>query len=484
MLFYDLNGCEVMGESLLQRALTIGREAVQHLSCDATCFSPFLDAARAIYRALRDDLYQLRLYSFDREKQILFEEAFAGNEDGQGEDQLFLSQLPEDVKNGLPLQRRVGHHTDVYIPLRIGRNLVGLMVAGYEGFSAPQDSLTLLDAIGHVIAPGVYATIERRKQAQVAGFLRSAVRMSRELAGISGGGSDRLLYHHVNLVVEELGFDRATLFMFESDGKLLERGICAIAGQAPFEMDSVDHIRVPLLGDEPIFLQEFPGVWVPINVRSKRLGALLADNLYSLQEPPADVIQVLVDVSGQVALAMENAQLLERLQDMALRDELTGLFRPGYFHERIQEELAKVEREQSSAGLLFIDLDDFKRINDAYGHQAGDAVLAQVADVIRSSIRASDVACRMGGDEFIILLPGITMESTHRLAARFCRRIHEHHFLLPEGGTVQLTASVGVASFPEDASGWHQLVHRADEAMYMEKRARKSRMRAQRETTV
>lgn len=467
-----------MDRLLIFDAIRVGHEAASALCGDDTSYRSFLSAVQRIHDGLKDAFHQVRIYSFDRERQILFEEAVAGESEGQGDDQLYFSQLPTDlVEKGTPHQRQVANHQELLTPLIAGGSLCGLIIV-HLSVPLTNELSQAIQTVGHMVAPAVHATLEKRRAKQLTGFLRSAVRMSRELAGVSGNGSDRLLYHHVTLVVEELGFDRATLFTFESDGKRVERGICAIAGQTPFEVDRIDTIRVPALNDDPLPLEEFPGVWVPINAGTRKLGALLADNLYSMQMPPMDSVRVLVDVSGQVALAMQNAQLLERLQEMALRDELTGLFRPGYFNERIQEELNKVEREGSSAGLLFIDLDDFKRVNDAHGHHAGDAVLVQIADVIRSSIRASDVACRMGGDEFLVLLPGLSMSATHALSDRFCRRIGEHHFLLPDGGTVQLTASVGVASFPEDASGWHQLIRRADEAMYVEKRARKSRARA------
>ena len=143
---------------------------------------------------------------------------------------------------------------------------------------------------------------------------------------------------------------------------------------------------------------------------------------------------------------MENTRLLERLQAMALRDDLTGLFRPGYFYERLQEELARLERERQTAALVFIDLDDFKHGQHTYGHRAGDALLVQIAHELRAVLRPSDVICRMGGDKFWFSFP-TWRRRREALAERLCERIRQREFSLPGGGTTR-GASVGLSMSP------------------------------------
>ena len=163
--------------------------------------------------------------------------------------------------------------------------------------------------------------------------------------------SDRLLYHFVALIVEHLKFDRATLVIYLQKEPSRNEPSARRSATTPSRS-----IRSPSRG--PQADQRHPlGAWrCPRHLDSDQpghpsAGPLLADNIYSLEKPPADAVQSLIDLTGQVALTLENARLLERLQVMALRDDLTGLFRPGYFYERLQEELLRMEREAADGSI-------------------------------------------------------------------------------------------------------------------------------------
>lgn len=445
---------------------------------DDTSYRAFYRAAAEILAGLRGRVDQVSIFTADRpEGDILHEEAIAGLDEGQGSDELPIYQLPDElIFSGQAVERRRGAYYQCLIPIHLGHRLIGLLSLICPD-RLSKEELKAVTSLARSLAPAVGYVLQARWAERALTMLHAATRMSRELVGMSGMSSDRLLYHFVSLVVEHLKFDRATLVVYSPDGSVPTRAICATIGHNPVEIPASRLPDVPkLINGTPLELKDVPGIWVPISRGTQKLGALLADNIYSLERPPADAVRSLIDLTGQVALTMENTRLLERLQAMALRDDLTGLFRPGYFYERLQEELARLERERQTAALVFIDLDDFKRVNDTYGHRAGDALLVQIAHELRAVLRPSDVICRMGGDEFLVLIPRLEEKEAQALAERLCERIRQREFSLPGGGTTRVGASVGLSMYPANASDWQKLIHRADEAMYLAKRRGKGRV--------
>ena len=443
-----------------------------------TSYRAFYRAASEIMTAINSHFEQVSIFTADRpESETLFEEAVAGFDEGQGSDEVPVYQLPHELTSlGQAVERRHGAYYQILVPIRLDHKLIGLLSLTSRNPSSAAD-LDAVTALAQALAPAVGYVLRARWDARALSMLHAATRMSRELVGMSGMSSDRLLYHFVSLVVDHLKFDRATLVIYASEGTQPERAICATIGHNPVEIGPDRLPAVPkLTTGTPLELNDVPGIWVPISRGSHQLGALLADNIYSLEKPPADAVQSLIDLTGQVALTLENARLLERLQAMALRDDLTGLFRPGYFYERLQEELLRLQREGQTAVLVFVDLDDFKKVNDTYGHRAGDALLVQVAEEFRRVLRSSDIICRMGGDEFLVLLPRLNQEEALSLAERLSQKIRQKEFSLPGGGKTRIRASVGLSMYPENASDWQKLIHRADEAMYIAKSQGKGRV--------
>lgn len=165
---------------------------------------------------------------------------------------------------------------------------------------------------------------------------------------------------------------------------------------------------------------------------------------------------------------------LEAYEDLAHRDALTGAFNRRYFDTRSSAELGRANRANRSVSVLIIDLDDFKQANDSAGHLFGDAMLQWVADFLAANVRASDVCCRIGGDEFALLLPETDAKQARNLVERLMTSLHEAEDrpTLPSGAS--LNFSVGTATFPEDGVGTKELFAKADAQMYREKRAHKT----------
>ncbi|MGE5490111.1 MAG: diguanylate cyclase [Actinomycetota bacterium] len=174
----------------------------------------------------------------------------------------------------------------------------------------------------------------------------------------------------------------------------------------------------------------------------------------------------------------EIQRLQAALQEQAIRDSLTGLFNRRYLDETLEREVARSRREGSPLSLILMDIDHFKRINDTYGHQAGDLALKAVADLLLSDVRAEDVVCRYGGEEFLILLPGMPMSSAVERAEEWCRLIAGAS-LRHDDIELRLTASFGVAAYPEHARVPDQLTQCADRALYQAKREGRNRVAVQ-----
>jgi two-component system cell cycle response regulator len=182
------------------------------------------------------------------------------------------------------------------------------------------------------------------------------------------------------------------------------------------------------------------------------------------------------------SFSIENAMNRARLRRSGFTDALTGWHNRRYLQARIKEELARARRDRSNLVCLMLDIDHFKSVNDSWGHAAGDAVLRELAQRIESQVRASDVAARFGGEEFVILLPNTAGEAGLQLAERVRGAVAATPFGLPDGGSTDVTVSIGIASLVPAAddqdfkSLGDALIARADVALYSAKAAGRDRV--------
>jgi diguanylate cyclase (GGDEF)-like protein len=175
-------------------------------------------------------------------------------------------------------------------------------------------------------------------------------------------------------------------------------------------------------------------------------------------------------------MAIENGRLYHELKERSLHDPLTGLANRSLFFDRVSHALAMLERHAgASIAVLFIDLDDFKKVNDTLGHARGDRLLEIVADRLRTVVRAADTIARLGGDEFALLLEGLATPDGASLVAERAVRLLATPFDLA-GDRVDLSASIGVALRADGRSGADELIQEADAAMYEAKHMGKGRV--------
>lgn len=216
-------------------------------------------------------------------------------------------------------------------------------------------------------------------------------------------------------------------------------------------------------------------VAVPLICGERILGVL--EGIRTQQSFKKAEVAILDALSLPIASALANAVRISEAERLSQTDDLTKLHNARYLRQFLLNEIRRARRYGSSVSALFLDLDDFKRVNDAHGHLVGSHVLMEMAAVILSSIRDTDAVARYGGDEFVIVLPDTGMELAGTVAERIREKIARHYFSGGRNLKLSLTASFGVAAFPAHASSPQQLIACADTAMYEAKAANKNCIR-------
>jgi len=208
--------------------------------------------------------------------------------------------------------------------------------------------------------------------------------------------------------------------------------------------------------DEPEAL-----IAVPLIARGLVKGTL---NIYRLGEDASfsdDEFELACRFADAAALALDNAQIRARLEYQAQTDSLTGLYNHRYFHDRLRAELTRASRSRDAVAVLMLDIDDFKRVNDVHGHGSGDQVLTDLAELLRGALRGSDVVCRLGGEEFGVIMPSGDAGDALTLARRLTDALDDVEF----GPAGKITISVGISQGPEHAMNPRELVACAEAAM-------------------
>lgn len=224
--------------------------------------------------------------------------------------------------------------------------------------------------------------------------------------------------------------------------------------------------------------KDYTFISVPITIDRENRGVININNKATKVPFNSEDLDFLENLANHAAISIKNASLFQRAQRLAFTDGLTGLFNHRFFQERILEEVARSKRYgKTKIVLLMIDIDDFKHINDTYGHPLGDQVLKKIATIMLKGSRVTDIVSRYGGEEFSIILTETEQEGTVTYTERLLQRVAEYDFSsdkvkVPE----RITLSIGVSHYPGDADSPAQLIERADQALYKAKRSGKNRV--------
>ncbi|MBI5841870.1 MAG: diguanylate cyclase [Chloroflexi bacterium] len=185
---------------------------------------------------------------------------------------------------------------------------------------------------------------------------------------------------------------------------------------------------------------------------------------------------LVVAMAEQIALSLANLKIQESLRRQAIRDPLTGLFNRRYMEETLERELRRAERRRTPLGIIMFDLDHFKKFNDTFGHAAGDIVLREIGAFLQASVRAEDIACRYGGEEFLVILPEASFKDTLKRAEQLRKGIKQLHVRYHDQALGAVTVSLGVAVFPDHGSTTEAIMRGADDALYHAKQEGRDRV--------
>jgi diguanylate cyclase (GGDEF)-like protein len=206
-------------------------------------------------------------------------------------------------------------------------------------------------------------------------------------------------------------------------------------------------------------------IMLPLVVKGAAIGIV---EITSAGRPTDDPGRITLarTMAHEAAMALENARVYEAARNLADRDPLTGFFNHRYLHERLSEEVVRAIRTRRPVSVVMLDLDDFKLVNDTFGHVYGDRVLVYVAEMIRASLRTSDVAARYGGDEFALILPETPVLDAAAVAGRILAAFAAHPFTADGRTPLPVSTSIGVATHPSDGRTATELIAAADSGLY------------------
>ena len=217
-------------------------------------------------------------------------------------------------------------------------------------------------------------------------------------------------------------------------------------------------------------------LWIPLVSGERLVGALSVDAPRNRQSPSIETIQTLEIFANQAVAAIESARTYNDAREQSIRDGLTGAYNHRHFQESLQKEIGRAERLNRPVAVLMLDIDDFKSVNDRYGHPVGDAILQRIVKEIRGEIRGDmDLLARYGGEEFAMILPETATAEAAEVAERVRRRVDERMYRPPDSNDViRVTVSIGLATYPHDATSKKELMDKADAALYRAKRGGKN----------
>ncbi|MHB9020197.1 MAG: GGDEF domain-containing protein [Minisyncoccota bacterium] len=217
---------------------------------------------------------------------------------------------------------------------------------------------------------------------------------------------------------------------------------------------------------------------VPLSDQSSPVGVLLMTIATEDRRAPLDRVQTIEIFANQAVTALRSAKQYEAIHRLTIIDGLTPAYNHRYFQETLQREVHRHERRENARfSLAMLDIDNFKRINDTYGHQAGDQILKRLVQLLLENVRDADTVARYGGEEFALILPEQGLEGALEVAERIRGLLEGGSLPIGQGDTeVRVTVSIGIAVFPDDGAGASSLVARADAALYQAKRTGKNRV--------
>jgi len=222
----------------------------------------------------------------------------------------------------------------------------------------------------------------------------------------------------------------------------------------------------------------YPYICIPLLAQNRTIGLLylqydqiVADSDKEQFSTIDSSLKFIENIASHISLAINNIQLRDALRNSSLRDHLTGLYNRLYLDESLPRDMDRANREGTSLAIVMIDLDHFKEINDTYSHEAGDLALKEVAEQLQKNTRKSDIACRFGGDEFLIMFYGTDSDDALSKCQIIQDKVNKIELFFRNSQLPPLSLSIGIAIYPQDSDQKAGLLSAADKALYSSKQA-------------
>ena len=385
-----------------------------------------------------------------------------------------------------------GSETILGFPISFSGHIVGAMLVFTDHFSSINDQdIDIIDKLGEIITYGM-SDLEQMESLMVDNYFNSRVTNLFDQLEVKSDQSE--LFESIRgLCRAFFQYDKLTITMVDSDQSTAKIKLVdglhddADEGQS-FNMINTLHglaVQENRMVNSNTWFDEFPEMnrfnpndrdtfnfmsvlSIPLRSNGKAVGAISLERLKSKKYTDTDA-RLFELLCGTVSSILNWQQEYNRVHDSSIHDGLTGLLNHKAFLDRFEEEVSRAGRFNHMLGLVILDLDKFKSINDSYGHLYGDYVLEEVSNIIKENVRAIDVVGRYGGEEFAVLLVNTDIQQCIPLAERIVRKISEKTFL-KNGIAVNVTISAGMAGFPIHADQVRELISKADKAMYETKR--------------
>ncbi len=402
-----------------------------------------------------------------------------------GQYSLVITDLVMPDISGLEILARVreSHPTVDVIMVTGNANLESAIYALKNGATDYLVKPVNTDEFKHSVAQ----CIQQRRLLNENEGLKNMLGLFRASQAIAGCLDREHLYHLlVEAIAREAGLSHALgFFMIESalDLKVI-KGISAELGESlSGEINdrfvssstaefSIQHLQLLSSCATEGFTEAF---LIPVNSHTAKFGmiVLLNNPSYPLPDIAAYKKNILFLIEQSLS-AFDNVDTFSKAKDLLFIDDVSGLYNHRYLDIALEREMKRVERYASHLAVLFIDVDSFKLVNDAYGHLVGSRVLAEFGALIKKSVRDVDIVIRYGGDEYTAILVETSCSTAELVAERIRRQVEAHHFSVTEGRTIRLTCSIGYACCPDDTASKELLLEMADRAMYVGKTSGKN----------
>lgn len=385
-----------------------------------------------------------------------------------------------------------GSETILGFPISFSGHIVGAMLVFTDHFSSINDQdIDIIEKLGEIITHGM-TDLEQMESLMVDNYFNSRVTNLFDQLEVKSDQSE--LFESIRgLCRAFFQYDKLTITMVDSDQSTAKIKLVdglhddADEGQS-FNMINTLHglaVQENRMIHSNTWFDEFPEMnrfnpndrdtfnfmsvlSIPLLSNGEAVGAISLERLKSKKYTDTDA-RLFELLCGTVSSILNWQQEYNRVHESSIHDGLTGLLNHKAFLDRFEEEVSRAGRFNHMLGLVILDLDKFKSINDSYGHLYGDYVLEEVSSIIKENVRAIDVVGRYGGEEFTVLLVNTDIQQCIPLAERIVRKISEKTFL-KNGIAVNVTISAGMAGFPIHADQVRELISKADKAMYETKR--------------